>query len=1315
MSYLPRFICSRYINKSSGGHFKAASLYIDFAGFTAMTEKLMKRGIEGAEILSDILNNLFFHLGNIVQGNRGFITQFVGDAFFAVFPEDTRCIDAATASVEMIQLLRDKKLQRSHIEEYDITGKIGLSSGNVIWGIIGKSGNKSYYFKGEAVKKCILSIGHASAGMITADRAFCENLDDTISTRKINNEFYEIIPSEIKSTDTVKIIDQCDFPFMEDFFPDEILSKDIRGEFRDIANLFIGFEELTDDLIIRTKEIAKFFGKHNLKIIFGDKGETIFITFGAPVAYENSIERAVNMALHLREKLSCRLKAGITSGRVFSGLIGCDLLKCYDVLGSAVNLSARLMEYSDWDRILICREINDSIREFCETEFIGKKLLKGFEKPVTVYELTDRKKLRESQFFSNKMVGRTAEKNNLINMCKPVFKGKFAGITYIYGNAGIGKSRLAYEMISSLRDRAKILILQTDNIIQKGLNCFEYAFREYFNQHIEKDQNAQKMVFCSIYDDLVRELEDNSSDPRKGEIISELKRTESIIAALIGIYWENSLYESLDNRSRYENTLFAIKNLIKAQSLLKPVIILLDDLHWIDDSSKEAFEVLTRNIENYPVAIVIASRYRDDGTKPALNTAENIEINEICLDYLDRSSIKIFIQMILKKSVNKSLFDFIRNKTYGNPFYIEQFCLFLRENNMLELKDNELSLIKSDIEIPSTINRILTSRIDRLSPELKNAVQLASVLGKEFEVEVLFRLIMEVNNNISYRKANHLVEIGKNEQIWAPISEIFYIFKHTLLYDSIYGMQLKSQLRLVHEIAAGILVSLYSGREERFIEIAHHFYQSRNKEKAALYYQKAAAYLSRIYDNKKAIEAYNKLLSLITERSEKIPVILELSELLSITGHWDDAIHLLKNALKAINAKNGEIINECRLKYKLSSLYTNKGEYADSMKLLNDIIVRLKRRKKKEFRSILSSSYGMLAINYHSMSDYKTALNFYNKQKIVSEKIRDLKETGRVMINMGLLHFERGQFDNALECYERARTIHEKLGDKSALAGIYLNMGLLYFAKDELEKALECYSYAKAVQTEIGNKKEMSLIIGNIGNVYFRQGNYQHALDCYTYLKNICTETGDKRGLGMAFANIGSIYYESYGKLDSAELYFKKSIKISEEIGEKFGLSIVSGNLGRLYSEQEKVTKALHFLLYSLNTSRDIGYHSNEVSILEYLSELYYSISDIKKAEQCLSDAFSIIRENNLKYYDFSLKVLDAVIKGITDKDLAAGILQEMTYNFSEDSEQARLYYELWKISGKSSHRKKALSIYESLSKASPANHYKKVLNELKA
>lgn len=736
---IPHYIHKRFERQKDAGRFHAAAMFVDISGFTHLTESLMRHETDGAEVLALALNDIFGPPVAQVYAHGGFISSFAGDAFTALFLFDgDQSIPAAHAALRTAAEIQDFFAQRSLLEtkygQFELGVKVGLSLGEVAWGIVGGDRHRTYFFRGPAIDACARAEGQAQRGDIIADGRIWPAIQDHAEARSLDivPPYFRLIhislslqPIHHSSNAPPTLGRQALSPFVLDAVLD-LASSDTWAEFRQVAAVFISFDEprshadLSAFVTTVMDAVADFGGYFN-KLDFGDKGPVMLVLFGAPVAHENDLERASNFLLTLREEATIRLRGGLTFGTVYAGLIG-GAERCeFTAIGNVVNFASRLTQKADWGQLLVPRIVAEHPR--LAVAHMGNFRYKGFRDPQPTYRLLGLETERE-ELFKQPMVGRQRELEQLMTAAQPIFEGRFAGVATIYGEAGIGKSHLAHELHQALREQGDLAWLtgQTDQTPRQAFNPFIHLTKRYFNQIPEATPEENRARFETRLAHLIANLQDlpiatPEERRRVSGIIDELARTRSILGGLIDLHWPNSLYETLDAKLRYQNTLLALKTLLLAESQFHPVVLTLEDLQWMDASSHEALAVLTRDVAQYPLLVVITSRYADDGSKPMPTLADDVPMTSIDLSVLAPADLQHLAQVILDGPVDNDLLALLQERTQANPFYAQQFLYYFQENGWLEQPSptGEWSL-KSDIpaDVPTTINAVLTARVDRL-------------------------------------------------------------------------------------------------------------------------------------------------------------------------------------------------------------------------------------------------------------------------------------------------------------------------------------------------------------------------------------------------------------------------------------------------------------------------------------------------------------------------------------------------------------------------------------------------------------------------
>ncbi|MDD3626250.1 MAG: AAA family ATPase, partial [bacterium] len=898
---IPDFITDNFSKNNLSGSFKGYILFIDMVGFTSITESLFKEGKAGAEILSKLIDRVFSELINEIHLRNGFISSFAGDAFTAVFQtEDYLQVISACISLKekMTRLdLRDLKIKRR------VSVRISASYGKINWEIAGGESRKTYYFSGYPIK-CSPKLQEENPGKgVILDHSIIKQITNPcIKYRRIGEREYILTHfdrDQIKSIrQSLKVSNKRTNLITPEFIDSKIINLNVKGEFREVVSLFVKFPfktvnndflEFINKVLVYSEEFGGYFNG----LEFGEKTPHFSVIFGAPLSFENNIERALKFFFKIKEE-NINISAGITSGRAYAGYIGSKQRETYTVLGNAVNLAARLMSKSKPGEILcseaLLKKLPSSFRNIKTTT----EKLKGFKSNVQLFSLTKEIRLNiPSDDSQIKFIGRTEEKRKLNDRINKIESGRFGGVVTVYGEPGIGKTRLINEVLQNKSKELNIVYLKSDQLLKKGLN----PFINYFSQNFFSDQTESIIEKENEFILRINKLTEFSKekDEVTAALIEDLKVRQKYLGFLLDLFTNDPLLKSSDPKAIYQQSLIVIKDYFKILSLNRPLIIFFDDLQWIDDESIEVFRNLVRNIEDYPILIIFTSRYKDDGTKPGIDFSDEVSSFEIELLDLAENESEEFIFEYLPRDTEKKLITSIIKKGESNPFFLEQICLYIIENKIIS-KSNK-TLHSTELEIPSEINQILISRIDRLSSKMNEIVKTASVLGLEFDIEILSRILKGID-------LNRYLEMGKDARIWNELSQIQYIFRHSIMRDAVYQMQLNSHLKELHRLTGEAFEKHYSKRKDKHADKAYHFEKAEMISKAVRYYQLAGEYCSSYYRNQEALKCYEKVLHYSTERQKKLEINLKIARIQSLTGDWQSAEKRFRNILQSAKEEN---------------------------------------------------------------------------------------------------------------------------------------------------------------------------------------------------------------------------------------------------------------------------------------------------------------------------------------------------------------------------------------------------------------------------
>ncbi len=1193
---VPRYILEHAENDRFSGRLQAGCMFIDVSGFTQMTHTLMKNGKEGAEILTGIINRVFTPAIDSIYRNQGFVSSFAGDAFTAIFPLDRTQEDAPVrAAMDILTSFETIGLQETRFGEFKLSVKIGISRGEVEWKIIRGDKQKAYYFRGAAIDGAAVCEKQCDAGSAVSE------YDTAVPCMKwIADRYYHLKPER-----WTVFQKHAKIPFdgrgMDEFIPEAVINLKTPGEFRDIVSLFVSFDE-SGDLDTALPEIVRLavqYGGYFNKFDFGDKGGIALVIFGAPVGREKMFARACDFALALHQLPGIDLRVGMTFGTAFTGFVGSEVRSEYTALGMVVNLSARFAMKAGWRELYVDRFFCANLSQQYRIDFYRDEQFKGFPEPVPVYLLKHRLKVGRQQKFSGNLIARQSQTEELTGLLELIENRRFGGVIYLEGAAGTGKSRLIHEMTNRLGDY-RWIEMPCDGILRKSFNPILHFLELCFEQEENRTPDENRDIFDRHFDAFLRQVLDR-------DLRTELQRTRSVIGGMLGLHWENSLFEQLDARGRYENTLSALKALMIAMSLHKPLVIVIDDAHLIDPDTVNWLETLTRNVAEYPFAILLACRYRDDGSSFNLELKE-VLTHRIHVANLDEDGAREMIGQFLGKpdaKLPEETYQPIWSKSEGNPFYIEQILLYLQENHLIS---DDLTLEDDRIEIPSRINEIIIARIDRLTEEVKQAVQTASVLGREFPVNILSRMLYDISGQRD-DSFDEIVTEAQRENIWMPLQKLRYIFNNILIREVVYGIQLKQRLRNLHKLAADtIRESFPADIEQHYSDLAYHYENAEITDRAIEFLEKASSHAKRNYQNQAALEYRTRQIALlkkeIASRGEwvgsLITALLEAKYYNQVLGNIDEAKAAVEEASE-IAHKLGTRLDIAKTDLDKANLLKLSGNYDQCEALL------------QEAREIF-------------------------------EDENELKMLGLTYLEMGVLSFWQGKQKDAFHYFEKELQAFEELGEPLRVAEALGNLGVIYRYTGDFEKSTEFLIRQLRIAEEQGDKIQISRTLGNLGWVLDGQQKYKDALDYYGRALTINRELGLKGEMIRMLDNIGYVL-QCIGDYAPALEHHQKALVYAKEINDIESLINIHANMARANKLSGNLADAYKHFELGLELIRRYGMSHSLPEFLIEKADLLFEDGKKEEAEKLALEGLKKAEElNNAEFTEKGRELLDKIM-----------------------------------------------------------------------
>jgi predicted ATPase/class 3 adenylate cyclase len=1336
---LPHFIQEQLLSGKRHGSFDAYCVFVDMSGFTRLTETLLKEGNAGAERLSNILNAIFEPMVRQVYAQGGFIPYFAGDAYTGIFPMGSCDCDATKLLALAQRQFELLDAASASFGEFEIGIKTGLSFGQVEWGIVGDA-HKSFYFRGPAIEGCAQGQMKAQQQEIVVDKAIFEELSPAANTLTpiAGSDFYLVLEKPDASDlplPSLPPLPALQPAVLAQFLPKALLEFTPRGEFRTVVSVFISFEGVTEYGPLNSfatevlNQINSFSGYFK-EIDFSDKGGVIVAFFGAPVSYENNVERALEFTLALQDELlplqinhDLRFKVGIAEGVSYAGVIGGVERSQYAAVGNRVNIAARLMMSAQWGEVLVDEAVHRN-RNY-RFQHTGDISYKGLAKAIPTYRLTGRNQAIHRP-FDGTMVGREQELNKLETFAMQAFDASQAAVAYVYGEPGIGKSRLSFELRNRLRKRRSLywMVCQSDQILRKPFNPFIYLLKHYFGQKPTNTPEANLQSFETEFKMLLSELVEITA-PEAELIKREVVRTKPVLVNLVGLKATDTFFDDLDAKGRYQNILAALSALVQAEALLGPVVLELEDGHWFDDSSMEFLAELVGRLRNMPVFILVTSRYDDNGLKPKLFSEALVEKNglpqlEIDLNILDAEAMRGFATQRLKGEVSPELLELLLRTTSGNPFYAEQMLEYFLESGQLEQQANGWMVKDVNVRVSDSIQAVLTARIDRLSGLVKETIKAAAVIGREFELPVLTEVMM-ANSELSQHNGNssavlrEQVKTAERAQIWQAMNELRYIFKHSLLREAVYDMQLKTRLKELHHLIGEAIEKLHSGNlEHRYVDLVFHYELAQDEDKLREYLQKAADYAKEFYQNQQALHFYDKLIVILEKQGddkEKTKTLLKKSSILELVGRWEESEALARQALKvARTVQNNKLLG--RANDALGHLLMLKGRYEEAHGYLETAAAYF--GSSHDDRGT-SKVYGHLGTLYFRKGKYEDAKLYFIKSIQIAQRYTHTSSLAQIVATLGLTYMNLGKYDDGIRWQQSQLEACQKVNDRQGMAALLTNMGIVHFEKGEYDQALDCYQRGLDLAEELGNKQLTSIAIGCIGTVWQRKGRFDLAEQHFERDLALTEELGDKQGICIALGLIGDLY-SVMGKFDEAIGFMQRNLKLAEELGYRKGMAKSLNTLGDIYFYKNELETSIQFYNRSIETTRGIGNKLVLGFSLVEKSNVLLAQGDLDEVLSNLREATALAKDINHPDLLFEVRLMAgklAVKK--QDFEEARNVFDALLSLKRGRRDMAMVQFEYSKISAENNHRESALQLFKELYHETPAHAYALKINELEA
>jgi adenylate cyclase len=1033
-------------------------------------------------------------------------------------------------------------------------------------------------------------------------------------------------------------------------------------ELRPVTALFLRFSGIDYDhdldagqklkaFIGWVQRTAARFSGYLIQLTIGDKGSFLYIVFGALVAHDDDSIRAVRAAkslLAVPEALSFIVpQIGIASGPARTGVYGSSTRHSYGAIGGEVVLAARLMTAAPPGEMRCSYSVYRQASGKVNFEVLPPIRVKGRADLIRVYCPTDKTQPIDPN-RQGEMVGRRAEIASLEKMLDEV-RSQTTRILLIEGEAGIGKSRLVEAIKPLVRERGLVGLLGHGQSIEQQTPY--RAWRDVFSSYFVLDKVTDADERRARVEALVTQL------------IPEHAQRLPVLNDVLGLgIPENELTQALDANLRQQNVLLVLTALLRAWTIERPLVLILEDAHWLDGLSWQLVLQVVRvlSLANAPLLFVVVNRPLDETSAGQKVLAELRALNvtqALALSTLAPDEIVALVAQRLNAETDAlpaPLVELVQSRANGNPFFAEELVFNLRDTGVIqtfEVLETSKVFITGDLQaaqrtLSDTLHGLILSRLDRLPLQRQFVIKAAAVIGRSFAFVPLHHVVNRYVTILEQALKEHLTWLTKADFTFLEALEpdLTYLFKHILTQEAAYQTLLFAQRRDLHRLVA----EWYEGQtkdEPGFHTsavilplLAYHYRYAEDVEKERYYLGLAGEAAEKAYANDAALGFYTRLLTLIPPQ-EQTETLLKRGKLFELVGRWDEAGQDYRAAL-ALGEQSADLGLLARSQFELGNLFLQRGNCDKALTWLQRAQAGFETLKDEAGRC---RALIVLGDVLRTNSDYPQARQRLELGLQITRKTGDQPGTAKVCLNLGMVDFMQGNTAQAKLWGEEALGIFQTLHDKSGTARAFHMLGLVatvqgdsttmrlrfeqayalsYEIGDKYQTAVELihlgwtaafgdefalaeqrYAEALTLMQEIGSKPGIARALLGMGSCLWRQGNYALSKERLTTGLALYQELGNQRGMGTTYNHLGMLGL-AQGDYVSAQAWFEKFLAYEREVHEIDDTSNALNNLAFAKIGQGDYQAARAFYQESLPLAREIQYTLGQVYILVGLTAI---------------------------------------------------------------------------------------------------------------
>jgi class 3 adenylate cyclase/tetratricopeptide (TPR) repeat protein len=972
-------------------------------------------------------------------------------------------------------------------------------------------------------------------------------------------------------------------------------------------------------------------------------GDGIMALFGAPVAHEDHAVRACYAALDMQAAIrryaedvrrahgvTVEIRVGLNSGEVVVRAIGSDLRMDYTAVGQTTHLAARMEQLAKPDATLLTADTLRLAEGYIEVKPLGPVPVKGLDSPVEVYELAGAGPRRSRLYAAaarglTRFVGRDTELESLRQALGRAAQGH-GQVVAIVGEPGVGKSRLIWEVTHSHRTHGW-LIIQAGSVSYGKASAYLPVIdllQAYFGTRDRDDHRAIREKVTGRLLTLDRTLEPDLP----------------ALLALLEVPAEGPEWQVLDPAQRRLRTLDAVRRLLIRESQVQPLLLVFEDLHWIDSETQT---LLDRLVESLPTArVLLLVNYRPEYRH---GWGSKTYYSQLRLDPLPPEGADELLQALLGADAGlAALKRLLVERTEGNPFFLEESVRTLVEAQVLTGDRGAYRLDRplGAIRVPATVQAVLAARIDRLPPEDKQLLQAASVVGKDVPLSLLQAIADAVEDELRaglgrLQGAEFLYETRL-------FPDLEYTFKHALTHEVVYQSLLHERRRALHGRIVEVVERLYADRLTEHVErLAHHAFRGELWEKAGGYSRQAGA---KVYARSAAPEAiahFEQALAALSHLPETratlekaIDLRIEIRTPLAQLVEYERTLTHLREAERLAEA----IGDRRRLGRVLGFMIFSLQQLAGHAAAVECGRRALEIAAEERDARLESQASFFLARTLHGAGDLRRALELYERAFAASGPAEGVMVTyggarPAVLRGWGAVCLaDLGRFEEASAWSREAVAIADAMAEPFSRVAARYTAGIVWLQRGDVSHATAALEDGLALCRESNVGMYHDSLLAALGEAYAVAGRLGEAVPLLEEAVGLCRARRLRAWVARILRRFGEVALLG-GRHREARAAAEEALAVAQECGERSDEAWALRLLGEVAADGDPPDAPGAEARYreALSVAEVLGMRPLVAHCHLGLGKLYRRTGEREKSDEHLATAGRMYREMDMGYW----------------------------------------------------------------------------------